>query len=492
MKGGKNVKTVRIEYGDTFMDINVPEHAVVVSPGETYQEPQPLEDPIKVTSDAIKNPLGMSPISKLVGPGSKVVIGFPDRVKGGFQVNSHRRVTIPLLLEELKNVGVRERDIQLICAMGLHRKNLREEFNAYLGKDLVDKFWGERLINHDSEDPKGVLYLGETDDGDVVEFNKFAIEADLTILLGHTFGNPYGGYSGGYKMPCTGLTTWRSIRCHHSPLSLYCDDFLPISTKSHFRNQLHKIGKIVEKNMKHPIFEVDAVLNGDARQIGVYAGAIDEVEKESWPIANARTEVIVPGEPADILVIGMPRAFHYGPGMGSNPIYMKQAIGASVARAFGAIKPGETVAIVASVCDGWFNDEWFPASREIYEYFQKCATVDEMVKYEDEFANRPEYIYKYRYSYAYHPFHAFSMLYFGGLADKYTQAVYIVGAKEPGYARAMGCIPMPTFEQAMKHAERFVGKSPRIIIIPALSRGGVHLKSAITNNSSYENLEEDV
>ncbi|MEW6047494.1 MAG: lactate racemase domain-containing protein [Bacillota bacterium] len=470
------MKKVTIEYGDGLMDIEVPDHAVVVRSGETFTDPEATGDPVALTRQALQNPLGMPRIRELVGPGSKVVIAFPDRVKGGFHPTAHRRVTIPLLLEELEQAGVRDRDIKLVCAIGLHRKNLREEWNAYLGPDLVNRFWGERLANHDAEDPNGMVYVGETDEGDAVEVNRAALEADLTILLGHTLGNPYGGYSGGYKMPCTGLAGWRSIRCHHSPRSLYRPDFVPISTGSHFREQLHKIGRAMEQAMKRPFFAVDAVLNGRNHQMAVFAGAVPEVEKATWPIATRRTEVRLPGEKFDVLVIGMPRTFHYGPGMGSNPVLMKQAIGASLARAFGALKPWPVV-IAASVCDGWFNDEWFPAYRQVYELLQRCNTTDELVRYEDEVSTDEKWVRKYRYGYAYHPFHAFSMAYMGGLADRYARAVYIVGAREPGYAKGMGCIPVPTFEQALRHAERHVGKNPRILIVPALSQVQVHVSA---------------
>lgn len=468
------MKKVTIEYGDSYMDIEVPEHAVVVREGEAFTEPPAGGDPWELTRRALENPLGMPRIRELVGLGSKVVIGFPDRVKGGFHETSHRRVSIPLVLEELKAAGVDERDIKLVCGIGLHRKNLREEFEAYLGREIVDRFWGERLVNHDSEDPESTVKVGETDEGDECWFNRYALEADLTILIGHASGNPYGGYSGGYKMPCTGFTSWRSIRAHHSPRSLYAQDFLPINTRSHFRCQLHKIGKLAESAMKRPIFALDAVLNGRAEQMAVYAGAVSEVEKAAWPKAGERTEITLNTEAFDVLVIGMPRNFHYGPGMGSNPILLKQAIGSSVARAFGALKP-DAVSITASICDGWFNDEWFPAYREVYDRLQRCHTPGEMVRYEEDLATKPEYIRLYRHAYAYHPFHAFSMTYFGGIADRVCKANYLVGAKEPGFARGMGLITKASFAEALRDAERHVGKNPRILIVPALSKSQVHV-----------------
>lgn len=455
------------------MDVELPENAMVLSPGESYEEPEPLKDPVEATRRALAGPLGSPPIRELVGPGAKVVIGFPDRVKGGTHATSHRRVTIPLVLDELEAAGVDERNIKLVCAIGLHRKNRRDEFEAYLGPEVAKRFGDGRLVNHDPEDPEGVVEVGETENGDVAAVNRDVAEADLAVMLGHTMGNPYGGYSGGYKMPCTGLTTWRSIRSHHVPGTMHRSDFVPASTQSHFRHQLTDIGKKIENSMKRPFFTVDAVLNGDARQTGVFAGAIEEVERASWPLAAERTEVPLEGEAADVLVLGMPRSFHYGPGMGSNPILMLQAIGSWIVRSSAALKP-DPVIICASVCDGWFNDEWFPAYREVYELFGNCARVEEMTGYEDDLAERPEYVHRFRHAYGYHPFHAFSMLYMGGIALDSASAIYIAGARQPGFARGMGCIPTRTFEEALRHAERRVGKRPRMLVVPELSKPAVH------------------
>jgi hypothetical protein len=154
---------------------------------------------------------------------------------------------------------------------------------------------------------------------------------------------------------------------------------------------------------------------------------------------------------------------------------MKQAIGAAVSRAYGALKPGAVV-IAAAICDGWFNDEWFPAYHEVYDRLQRCTSTDEMAMYEDDLSTKAEYIRLYRYAYAYHPFHAFSMTYFGGIADRFASAIYVVGAKEPGYARGMGCIPTRTFDQALKHARRFVGDNPRILVVPKMSAPGLHVR----------------
>lgn len=471
------MKSVRLEYGDGFMDVEVPDTARVIRYGETYQDP-PAVDPVEATRQALANPLGIDPIAKLVKPGSKVVIAFPDRVKGGSHRLAHRRVAIPLVLAELKKAGVRDCDIKLICAVGLHKKNTLAEMTSYLGHEIVHQFWPDRLVNHDAEDPNGIVQLGFDEMGNSVCVNRDVYEADLAIMIGHVQGNPYGGYSGGYKMCVTGITDWRSIRAHHTPHTMHRPDFVPVNVdRSHMRKQFDSIGRAMEKGMGKRFFCVDAVLDTKSQVLGVFAGTPDEVQKASWPLSKQRTEVMLDSaEPYDVMVFGMPRNFHYGPGMGTNPILMLQACGSQITRHLDVMREN-SVLIATTVCDGWFNDEWFPSYRETYEKLQTVCSLAEAVDFEDDLANRPDYIYKYRYAHGYHPFHGLSMVSMGGVALKHTQAIFAAGARAPGFARGMGMTPTRTFADALKQAEKYVGKNPRVLVIPeAFTQTAVHLK----------------
>jgi hypothetical protein len=131
--------------------------------------------------------------------------------------------------------------------------------------------------------------------------------------------------------------------------------------------------------------------------------------------------------------------FHYGNGMGTNPIFMMQAISANIIR-HKRVLADNCVVICSSICNGYFHDEEFPSYRATYECFQKdyMNTLPDMETLGEYFATRPEYIDQYRFKYAYHPYHAFSMMSCGHIAEMQTAAIYIVGAYEPGYARSMG------------------------------------------------------
>jgi hypothetical protein len=94
-----------------------------------------------------------------------------------------------------------------------------------------------------------------------------------------------------------------------------------------------------------------------------------------------------------------------------------------------------------------------------------------------EIVDKYEYRYQYSNRFAYHPFHAMSMISGGSAALLWTSAIFIVGPKEPKYARGMGFIPLSTFDEALTRAQKIVGNSPRILCTPECFSGGlgVHL-----------------
>ena len=164
--------------------------------------------------------------------------------------------------------------------------------------------------------------------------------------------------------------------------------------------------------------------------------------------------------------------------MGSNPILMLQAIGAQLTRAYGVFNEGSVI-IAPAVCDGWFNDEWFGCYRPAYARLQQCTDFGEVMRFQEELATDPEGIYKYRFSHAYHPFHALSMISMGAITRPRAGAVFIPGAREPGYARSMGCIPTHDFAEALQRSERYVGKNPSVLVVPdAFTEVAVHLHMA--------------
>ncbi len=473
---------MQFEYGKGMIAANLPENTDVFVPGETVLDPaclpQDWDSLYEATKKSVQNPIGMEPLSKLAHKGSKVTIVIPDIVKGGLQETAHRRVSIRVILDELYKARVEKRDILLIFSNGLHPRTNVEEMQKILGDALFNEFYPSgQITSHDSEDYDNLVDLGTTKRGDAVIMNKQVYESDVAILIGHVQGNPYGGYSGGYKHCATGITHWKSIATHHVPSVMHQQDFTPVSTHSLMRHKFDEIGQHMEACMGKKFFCCDAVLDTNARQIEIWSGYAKEMQPLSWRMADRRTYVPWAKKKYDVVVFGMPQNFHYGDGMGTNPIQLMQALSAQVIR-HKRIMSDRCVYICFSACDGFFNDERWPYARELYDVFQKNGnTLPDMNAYGESFGKRQDYIDRYRFHGAFHPYHGFSMMSCGHIAEMNTAAIYIVGAKEPGWARGMGLKTRATFEEALLDAKKkFVGENPSILALPRTFKlGAVHL-----------------
>ena len=470
---------IDFEYGPGMMSANIPDSADVFIPAKSYPDPPaiPEAELYKATRDSVRAPIGMPPLSELVHGGSKVTIIIPDIVKGGCQPSSHRKVSIRVILDELYACGVRKEDILLIFSNGLHPRTPPAEMQQILGGELFGEFYPSgQIISHDSEDYDHLVDLGTDEMGDPVIMNKYVFDSDVAILIGHCQGNPYGGYSGGYKHCATGITHWKSIASHHIPSVMQNGDFVPVSSHSMMRHKFDSIGQHMEKSMGKKFFCCDAVLDTYSRQLAIFSGWAKEMQPLCWQIADRRTYVPWAEKKYDMVLFGMPRDFHYGPGMGTNPIQMMQALSAQVIR-HKRVMSDNCVIICSSLCNGWFNEERFPYAPELYELFQERGNIlPELAKLGPEFARRADYIDKYRFGGAFHPYHAFSMMSCGHIAEMYTSAIYIVGAEKPGIARGMGLKTRATFEEAIEDARKFTGADPNILALPQTFRlGAVHL-----------------
>ena len=480
---------LQFEYGHGLINAALPDDTDVFIPGETVPDPPhiPADQIIEATRQSLQNPIGMEPLSKLAFKGAKCVIVFPDRVKGGEHATAHRKVSISLVLDELYAAGVEKADILLLCSNGLHAKNTDKEILGVLGEQLYNEFaYTGQIVNHDSEDWDHLIDLGTTRSGDPVIMNKYVYDADVAVLIGHTQGNPYGGYSGGYKHCSTGITHWKSIASHHVPKVMHRPEFVPVSGNNQMRTKFDEIGMHMEEKMGKKFFCCDAVLDTKARQIEIFSGYAAQMQPLSWKSADKRTYVHWAEKKYDVMVFGMPQFFHYGEGMGTNPIMLMQALSAQVIR-HKRIMSDQCVIICASTCNGFFHEELWPYTRELYEMFGRDYSniLPDLNRYGEYFATKEEYIRKYRYANAYHPFHGFSMMSCGHLAETNTSAIYLVGANQPGIARSMGLKTRATIEEALADAKKKYAKdSFHVLALPrTFTSAAVHL---CMKNQTYD------
>ena len=127
--------------------------------------------------------------------------------------------------------------------------------------------------------PEHMVDLGFTKRGDpVLDEPAWSTKPTCPSSSAMSSGNPYGGYSGGYKHCATGITHWKSIASHHVPQVMHRRRLhAPSTNSSLMRDKFDEIGMHMEEKMGHPFFCCDAVLDTKSRQIAIYSGYAKEM-----------------------------------------------------------------------------------------------------------------------------------------------------------------------------------------------------------------------
>ena len=88
-----------------------------------------------------------------------------------------------------------------------------------VGPKIWNAFYPDRFYNHDAEDPEGMVHLGKTSHGEVVNINRRAVESDLCIYVNINLVT----MDGGHKSVPVGLATYRCVRHHHNAHTMLHD-----------------------------------------------------------------------------------------------------------------------------------------------------------------------------------------------------------------------------------------------------------------------------
>ena len=173
-------------------------------------------------------------------------------------------------------------------------------------------------------------------------------------------------------------------------------------------------------------------------------------------------------EKADIVLYGIPNWSPYAAFSVMNPLLTILSTGmgyfGGVIEAMG--KPGCTVILVSPCPDQW-NHEHHPTHREIWDgILPNCKDPYQILDiFEEDFAHRPDYIYKYRYCYGFHPMHGLMTTY-PLKRLRHASNVILAGAENPSdIQRALGFDTAETVEEAIAKAKEYQGQDASIVFV---------------------------
>jgi hypothetical protein len=467
--------------------------------------PPPLPgvaDPQAAIAAALARPLGMDPLQALLRPGMRLTIAFDDvsLPLPPMRAPDVRQLVIEQLIESAYRAGVD--DIHLIAALGVHRRLTPDELRHIVGERVFSAFYPKRLYNHDAEDPDGIVFIGRTAAGEVVELNRRAAESDLLIYVNVNFVT----MDGGHKSVPVGLGTYRSLRAHHNVHTLRHSRSFIDPEASELHHSARRQGELVEAAV--PILHVETTLNNrmfagplaflgkpearwSAREralleatrhtleqlpprarrallhrqrapyalTGVAAGAVDEVHAVSLERCAWQQAVAVEGQ-ADVVTAGLPYICPYNVDSIMNPVLvMCLGLGYFFNLYHGRplVRKGGVLIFTHPVTRE-FDPVHHPSYIDFYEEVLAETTdpAEIEARWERRYAEDEWYRHLYRTAHAYHGVHPFYMWYWGAHALEHVSAVIFVGGDPEACAR-MGFRRTDTLRDALELAQEFVG-----------------------------------
>lgn len=348
---------MNLKYGSTSFEINIPpEHlSAIIEPSITLPERSP-EEIISVALDQCENV-----ISSFLS-GEKIVIVTSDITR-----YTGSEIYLPLLVERLNRQGITDHDIEILIALGIHRKQTVHEHQKILGP-----LYGRIAVtDHECDDHSELTFIGKTTNGIEVSINRRAVKADRLILTGVTGFHYFAGFGGGRKAVLPGIASRKACMASHFAVL----NPAPGSGKNSLATTGNLTGNPVHEAMEEacgmakPAFILNTVLSPDKQIIAAFAGDWRIAHGEacrfysstfSFPIAVKADLVVVScgGYPKDINLIQAHKSMEYGSQ---------------------ALKDGGVMILLAECRDGfgnatffdWFRykrlDEFETALREKYE-----------------------------------------------------------------------------------------------------------------------------
>ena len=169
----------------------------------------PLADPAGAIARALDAPTASVSLKALVRGKRSAAISVCDITRP-----VPNRQVLPHILTRLEAAGIRQEEITILIATGLHRPATEAEIREICGEPIAASY---RILNHHAREASEHRYLGTTASGTPVYVDERFLSADLHITLGFIEPHLMLGFSGGRKLIAPGLAAKETIKVLHSP-----------------------------------------------------------------------------------------------------------------------------------------------------------------------------------------------------------------------------------------------------------------------------------
>jgi nickel-dependent lactate racemase len=267
---------VHLPYGESGLDIDMPETATVLLP----ERVDAIADPDAAVRAAIAAPIGRRPLHEMARAGQRVAIVVSDVTRP-----VPNPVILPPILETLEAAGVARDDITIVVGTGLHRASRPDEHARFLGEAILSRY---PVVDHDARDASTQVFLATGPRTVGVWLNREYLNADLRILTGFVEPHLFAGYSGGGKAVMPGIAGADEIMANHDarmighPKATWCT-----TEGNPIFEQMRDVALKTD-----PSFIVNVTLDEEKRVTGVFAGELRTAHDAA--IAQAARQAIRP------------------------------------------------------------------------------------------------------------------------------------------------------------------------------------------------------
>jgi nickel-dependent lactate racemase len=233
--------------------------------------------------DALERPVNSKRLSEMVCPGSSVAVVVSDTTR---PVPTAK--IIPSILDELHLGGLRDTDITIVFALGLHREQTDDEMKKLVGEDVFSRIC---CIQHDTTRCR---HIGETSRGTPVEVMEAVLDSDIVVGVGNVEFHYYAGYSGGAKCILPGVSSHDSVIANHK---MMIDERASSGIiDGPVRQDMEEAAAIAGLD-----FIVNVVIDSKKDIVYAAAGNFIDAHRRCVEVADALFKVSV--EPADVVVV---------------------------------------------------------------------------------------------------------------------------------------------------------------------------------------------
>jgi hypothetical protein len=490
--------------GNNLIHAELPDSATVYYPPPSLPG-IPTRDIPAAVRRAFEQPLDMAPLRELVSSRSRVLVAFDDNCQPfpPMRPPDIRQTCLETLLEMLESYGVQPRNIQLVCAVAIHRKMKPEELRDMVGERIFRDFYPKQLRNFDAEDPDDIVVVGQTERGEVVETSRAVVDSDLVIYV-DTIQIPLNG---GHKSVAVGFGTYNSLRHHHAPQMTAESPHVMQPHGSEMHACIERLSRVIQQKTR--ILVLEAPMNGstyppamsylckpaercgpleralksvtplgmklmpEGKRFDLFkgirsryaplefnAGSIDAVHPKTLGRLRQQLEVRTDRQ-FDTLVFGLPDLSPYSVGARINPVLVVSDVLGYVFNWFydrPFVKQGGVVIILNPVYE-IFHPEYHVAYRRFYdEVLRETHDPFEMqASFQDRFARHPELVDCYRNRWAHHGFHPFTVWYWATYPMRWLSRVILVGPPNDAVAKRLGVAWSPSLQHALGTARELTG-----------------------------------